>query len=244
MELSPFTNPLTFTNLLDVAVDSVGVDAGLSNDELRQLAGSFDGFDPDTIQNYSLPVEGFRTSGGASVLDLVEGPETDAILNIFRGLEPGEVLPSQVSVEVRNGSGADRQGANTADALSAVGFDAAVQGDAEPTAATTVSYAPGSEAAARLVARHLTSKAVFEVDEELEANHVRLVTGADFSTVVRQPWSEDAVAGPTTTTTTTTTPDPSASTSTTAPSTTTTEPPTTTTTHVGFLPEAPPDEEC
>ena len=242
MELNPFTNPLTFTNLLDVAVDSVGVDAGLSNDDLRNLASSFDGFDPDTIVNYSLPVRGFRTNGGASVLDLEEGPETDAILNIFRGLEPGEVIPSQVTVTVRNGSGAERQGANTADALSAVGFDATVQGDAEHTAATTVYYAPGSEAAARLVARHLTSQAVFQVDEELEPNHVVLVTGDDFTTVVRQPWSEEAVPGPTAATTSTTVTDSSSSSSSTTTS--TTAPPTTTTTHVGFLPEAPPDVEC
>jgi LCP family protein required for cell wall assembly len=248
MAMNPFTNPLTFTNLLDVAVDSVGVDAGLSNDDIRDLAGSFDGFDPDTIVNYALPTRGFRTSGGAAVLDLQEGPEVDAILNVFRGLEPGDVIARQVSVTVRNGSGAERQGANTADALSAVGFDAHVDGDADPIAATTVSYAPGSEAAARLVARHLTSRAVFAVDESLDPNEVLLVTGPDFTTVVRQPWPAEEVPGPTTTTTTTT-----STTATTVPesgeegttTTSTTEPPTTTTTEVvGFLPEAPPGTEC
>lgn len=243
LDLNPFTNPLTFTNLLDAAVESVGVDAGLSNDDLRVLASSFDGFDPETIVNYALPTRGFRTNGGASVLEIIEGPETDAIFNIFRGLEPGEVIAEQVTVTVRNGSGANRQGANTAAALSAVGFEAAVEGDAEATAATTVFYAPGSEAAAQLVARHLTSRAVYELDEELEANEVVLVTGADFTTVVRQPWESDAVPAPTTTTTTTT-----ATTSTlaspSATTTTTTVPETTTTTHVGFLPEAPPGTEC
>jgi LCP family protein required for cell wall assembly len=241
MDMNPFTNPLTFTNLLDVAVDSVGVDAGLSNDDIRDLAGSFDGFDPDTIVNYALPTRGFRTSGGASVLDLEDGPEVDAILNVFRGLQPGDVIPSQVSVTVRNGTGADRQGANTADALGAVGFDATVDGDADPAAATTVSYAPGSEAAARLVARHLTSRAVFAVDESLDVNEVLLVTGPDFTTVVRQPWPAESVPGPTTTTSTTATTAPEGGEETT----TTTEAPTTTTTEVvGFLPEAPPDVEC
>lgn len=246
MDLNPFTNPLTFTNLLDVAVESIGVDAGLSDDDLLGLAQSFDGFDPETIVNYALPTRGFRTSGGASVLELVEGPETDAILNIFRGLDPGEVIAEQVTVTVRNGSGASRQGANTASALSAVGFDAAVEGDAEATAATTVFYAPGSEAAAQLVARHLTSRAVYELDEELDANEVVLVTGADFTTVVRQPWAPEAVPAPTTTTTSTTTSTlPSSATSTTrSTTTTTTVPETTTTTSVGFLPEAPPGTEC
>ncbi len=137
LALNPFTNPLRFTELLDVAVDSVRVDSGLSNDDLRRLANSFDGFDPNTIVNHSLPVRSFTTSGGASVLDLEEGPETDAIFNIFRGLDPGEVLPSQVEVRVQNGSGADRQATETADALAAVGFTSAVDGDAEPSATTT-----------------------------------------------------------------------------------------------------------
>jgi LCP family protein required for cell wall assembly len=238
LRLNPFTNPLTFTELLDVAVESVGVDAGLSNDDLRGLASSFDGFDPDAIVNHALPTEGFRTSGGAAVLDLIDGPETDAVLNIFRGLAPGEVVPSQVAVTVRNGSGADRQGAHTAAALSTLGFDATVQGDAEPTAATTIAYAPGSEFAAWLTARHLTSKATFVVDETLEPNELVLVTGADFTTVVRQPWPEDALVGPSTTTTTTGVPGEGSTTSSTEP------PTTTTTTQVGFLPEAPADVEC
>lgn len=243
--MNPFTNPLTFTNLLDVAVDSVGVDAGLSNDDLRNLASSFDGFDPDTIVNHALPVDGFRTNGGASVLKMVEGPETEAILNIFRGLEPGEVLPNQVTVRVRNGSGTERQAANTAEALSIVGFDAIVDGDADPTAATTVSYAPGSEAAARLLARHLTSRAIYAVDEELDDNSVVLTTGADFTTVVRQPWPDESVPEPTTTTSTTSSTIASSSSSSTSSTTSTTEPATTTTTTViGFLPEAPPGTEC
>ena len=247
LSLNPFTNPLTFTNLLAEAVDSVRVDEGLSNDDLRQLAEDFDGFNPETIINHSLPVEGFRTSGGAAVLDLVEGPQTDAVLNIFRGLEPGDVIPGQVTVEVRNGSGAEQQGTNTAQALAAIGFDAAVFQDAEPHAATTVYYAPGSEAAARLVARHLTSRAVFAVDEELDANQVVLATGDDFTTVVREPWSAADVPGPEgaddTSSTTSTTTDPSSGSSTTS-STSTSSTSTTSTTQVGFLPATPEDVDC
>lgn len=236
LSLNPFTNPLTFTNLLDVAVDSVGVDAGLSNDDLRDLASRFRGFDPETMINYALPTSGFRTNGGASVLRLEEGSE--AIFNIFRGLEPGEFLPDQVSVRVQNGSGADLQGANTRDALSALGFHAEVDGDADPTATTTISYPPGAEGAAQLVARHLTSKAEFVEDPSLDGE-VLLVTGADFTTVVREPWSEEAVPAPTTTTTSTT-----STTGVGDETTTTTVPETTTTTAVGFLPEAPPGTEC
>ena len=232
LAMNPFTNPLTFTNLLDVAVDSVGVDAGMSNDDLRDLASRFRGFDPETIINYALPTSGYRTSGGAAVLRLEDG--ADAIFNIFRGLEPGELVPDQVTVRVRNGTGADRQGANTAEALTAIGFDASVDGDADPTALTTVSYPPGAEFAAQLVARHLTSKAAFVEDASLEGE-VLLVTGSDFTTVVREPWPLEAVPTPTTTTTT----PPVGGTAS-----TTTVPPTTTTTAIGFLPEAPAGTEC
>jgi LCP family protein required for cell wall assembly len=246
LSLNPFTNPLTFANLLQEGVDSVRTDSGLSVDALRDLAARFDGFNPETIVNHSLPVEGFRTSGGAAVLDLIEGPETDAVLNIFRGLEPGDVIPSQVVVEVRNGSGAEQQGTNTAEALAAVGFDAAVFQDADHHAVTTVYYAPGSEAAARLVARHLTSRATFAVDEELDANQVVLATGDDFTTVVREPWSERDVPGPETpddpaTSSTSTTAAGAASSSSSSSSSSTS---TTSTTQVGFLPAAPEDVDC
>jgi LCP family protein required for cell wall assembly len=103
------TDILTLNRLLDVAVDSVSVDGGLSNDDLRDLANRFENFDPSTIRNHSLATYGFRTNGGASVLGLVEDdPSTIAALNVFRGLPPGAVTPELVEVVVRNGSGVDR----------------------------------------------------------------------------------------------------------------------------------------
>jgi LCP family protein required for cell wall assembly len=226
------TDVLTFNRLLDVAVDSVKVDSGLSNDDLRSLAERFRSFDPDTIRNHALPTDPFRTSGGAAALRLVEN-EAQPILNIFRGLPPGAVTPAQVKVAVQNGTGIDGQAGQTAEALAAVGFDTAViQEGHEPLSGTTVQYAPGSEEAARLVARHLTSKAQYMVDETLEQNEVRLVTGADFTTVVREPWPEEAVPAPST-------PQPPGETATSEPTTTTS------TTVIGVIPdEPPPGEEC
>ena len=222
---------LTLNRLLDVAVDSVAVDSGLSNDDLRELAARFRNFDPETIRNHALPTEPFRTSGGAAVLGLLE-EQAEPILNVFRGLPPGAVSVDRVLVEVHNGTGVERPAALTAEALEAVGFQTAVDRDAATTpAATTIAYGAGSEEAARLLARHLTSRAVFEYDPSLEPMRVRLVTGPDFTTVVRQPWPEEAVAPPTTTTPTTI-PEGGSTTTTTAP--------TTTTTVIGVIPDAPP----
>lgn len=225
------TEIVTLNRLLDVAVDSVSVDAGLSNDDLRALANRFRDFDPNTIRNHALPTTPFRTSGGAAVLDLVED-EAQPILNIFRGLPPGAVEPGQVTVEVVNGTGVDRQAAMAAEALDHVGFSTVVNRDAgETPPATTVAYPTGSEEAARLVARHLTSRATFVVDDSLAVNHVRLTTGPDFTTVVLQPWPEADVAAPTTTATTLP-PEGEPTTTTTAP--------TTTTSVIGVIPDAPP----
>ena len=222
---------LTLNRLLDVAVDSVAVDAGLSNDDLRALASRFRNFDPETIRNHALPTVADRTSAGASILRLIED-EAQPVLNIFRGLPPGAVAPDQVVVEVQNGTGVERQATLAAEALEFVGFVTVVDRDAAaPPAATTIHFGNGSEEAARLVARHLSSRAVFVHDPSLEPLRVRLVTGPDFTSVVRQPWSEAAVPVPTTTTTTTAPSDES---------TTTTTAPTTTTTVVGIIPEEPP----
>ena len=232
------TDLVTLNRLLDVGIESVGVDPDLSVDDLRGLASRFSDFDPDTIRNHPLPTEPFRTSGGAAVLRLVD-EQAQQSLNLFRGLPPGAATPSQVFVEVQNGSGVEQQATNTAEALTAVGFQTAVNRDApEPAATTTVHFGPGSEEAARLLARHLTSKATFVEDDSLSPLELRLVTGADFTSVVIEPWPDSEVLAPTTTTTV---PEPGDEGSSTTP---TTLPPTTTTV-VGVLPESPPPgEEC
>ena len=240
--MNPFTNPLTMSNLLDVAVESVGVDHAMSDDDIRDLVAQFEGFNPDTIQNFALPTADFRTNGGAAVLRLDDGAEP--IFNIFRGLDPGEVIENQVTVHVQNGSGVERQAADTAEALAAVGFSTEVDADPEAVTATTVVYSPGSEAAAQLVARHLTSQASFEVDESLDPNEIVLVTGPDFTTVVRQPWAAEAVPAPTTTSTTAPPADDGSGAGEGTGATTTTVPETTTTTAIGFLPQAPDGTTC
>jgi LCP family protein required for cell wall assembly len=235
LDLNPATDLLTFNRLIDVAVDSVGVDENLSNDDIRNLSSRFRDFNPESIINFSLPVDTARDARLGSILNLRER-EAQPILNVFRGLPPDAVTAANVLVEVQNGTGVENQARDAAAALDAVGFETTVNRDApEVPASTTVQYAPGSERAAQLVARHLTSRAVLEVDESLAANEVRLVTGPDFTTVVRQPWPEEAVLLPTTTTTSA---PAGGATSSTVP------PPTTTTTIIGVVPEAPPGVTC
>ena len=222
------SNPLTATELLDIAVANVGTDPSLDLGDLKNLANQVDEFTDTDLTTYSFETKGFRTDGGASVVRLVD---PDPILNVFRGLPPGAVSESGVTVAVRNGSGVAKQATDVTAALQAVGFEVLSPGDAGGQfAQTTIRYAPGSEMAADLVARHLTSRAVLEEDPKLPQNQVTLITGVDFTTVMVEPY-------PAETTTTTTAPPTTA-----APATTDTtvavEGPTTTV--VGHTPGEPP----
>ncbi|MFO7279258.1 MAG: LCP family protein [Thermoanaerobacterales bacterium] len=201
-------NPATLDQLIDVALDGIVVDDELTADDIFDLARRFRSFDPDDLVTYAL--EGTPdTVGEAQVLRLVEGPETEAILSIFRGSSSAEIEPEGVRLVVHNGTGAPRQGAEAAEALRAVGFIASVAGD-EPGAGaegTVVRYPPAQAAAADLVARWLAGGARLEVDETLDG--IELVTGTDWQGVRTEPLptttTSTTLPAPTTTTSTTTT---------------------------------------
>lgn len=201
--LSPgFTDPVRLNRLLDVAIDSVGVDAGLDAGDLLNLARQFEEFSGEELETHTLPVTPSRTAGGASVLELDERA-AQPTLNIFRGLPPGAVAETEVAVTVLNGTGAPRQAADASAALEAVGFVADQPSDAPAYARTTIRYAPGSEYAADLLRRHLSAGARYEVDEDLDVNEVVLVTGENFTTVTEDagPPGPLPETPPTTTTT-------------------------------------------
>ncbi len=235
------SNPATLNDLVNIGVDFVGLDPTLDVTDILGLGRRFAAFDADTLATYSLPATPFRTSAGASVLDL-DTRAAEPILNIFRGLDPSELTPGLVEVTVLNGTGGDGLAGDVSAALGAIGFAIGEPGDTVETFDdSTIYYAPGSENAAARVARHLTSPVQFSVDEDLAPGTVSFVVGRDFTTVHDQP-SPTVPELPTTTTTTTTTTvdDDSDSTSTTiAPESTTT-----TTAPVGYLPDATAAASC
>ena len=176
-------NPARLNRLINVGVDNVGVDPGFTFDDMVSLAKAFSDTNSEDISRHNLEVEDYRTDGGAAVLTLDEAT-SQPVLNIFRGLDPDEITEGMVTVDVANGSGVDGQAQSVMDAMVASGFTAGVvSGDMTPVAATEVRYAPGSERAADLVARHLTAGAVLVEDESLDPFQVSLVTGPDFTTV-------------------------------------------------------------
>jgi LCP family protein required for cell wall assembly len=227
----------TFTGLLNVAKDSVTIDQTIDRGDLFNLVQRFKELQPSDIESYSLPVTNHTTNGGASVL-LVNQAAAQPTLDVFRGVDPTRVTESQVSVQVFNGSGVAGQARDLRQALAAVGFTVGAAGNAPASDETVIQYARGSEMAADLLARHLSSASLLLEDPALGANHLAIVSGKNFTTVMQA-----ARRAATTTTTTATTAPPSASGTTpadSAPATTTTS-----TTVVGIVPgEAPVGVAC
>jgi LCP family protein required for cell wall assembly len=213
--------------LLDTAHDNVTVDSGLGVSQLRTLADQFRDFSVKSLTTYSLPVKLDRSDGGASIVRLVE-TAARPILNRFRGLAAGELREADVSVTVLNGTGHVGEAAAVRGALESVGFAVDGTGNAsQHVDRSTVRYAPGSLAAADLVARHLTNGALLVEDADATSGSVILTVGPEFTTVMQSPFA------PTSTTTTA----PSGTNGTTP---TTAAPTTTTTTVIGHVPGAPP----
>jgi LCP family protein required for cell wall assembly len=205
-------NPVRLNRLVNVAIDTVQVDRGLGVDDIVQLGERFRDLSPDRLQQYALNefVENTITPGGAAVLELDDGPEVEAIFDVFRGIPVDSdrpVSPSTVTVQVLNGSGRLGEARTTTQGLSAAGFHTRAPGDEDSGGAqTVVLYASGQEAKAELVSRYLVAEgAVLREASSLEAADVVLVTGQDFEGIREEPRPPDA---------TTTTAEPEATTTT------------------------------
>jgi polyisoprenyl-teichoic acid--peptidoglycan teichoic acid transferase len=223
-------NPITLDNLIDVGLDSLVVDDLLTADDILDLGGKFRTFNPETLDLYALPVFD-DTVGGASIVRMSD-LEAQPILDLFRGLEAGDVEPGGVRVMVLNGSGRAGEAVATAEALASAGFGVAGTGEADTFGLerTTIRYAPGQLPAADLVARWLVSGAeLVEVPGEELGADVVLVTGTDYAGLRTEP-----EASTTSTTGSTTTTAPGETTSTTS----------TTSTTIGIVPEQPDEVSC
>ena len=211
-------NPIRLNRLVNVAIDTVKVDRGLGVDDIVSLGERFRDLSPERLQQYALNefVVNETTSAGAAVLELEDGPEVQAIFDVFRGNPVDSdrpVSPSSVTVQVLNGSGRPGEARTTTEGLQAAGFRTQPPGDEDSGGAqTVVLYASGQEAKADLVSRYLVAEgAGLREASSLEAADVVLVTGQDFDGIREEP----RPAGATTTTvdaetTTTTAPELSA----------------------------------
>jgi len=181
--------------ILSSTADNLLLDKGFGAKQLVDLARSFKGFSGEQIQSHALPVYPDMTSGGASILRLDQLAAED-ILNTFRGLPPGTVLPSSVTLGVSGASGVAGQSAAVVTRLSGLGYRASAAGDIAKQSRTTVRYAPGYRAQADLVARQLAAGADLKEDAAMKKSKIPvvLIVGQDYTDALDK-------AVPTTTTT-------------------------------------------
>ena len=79
------------------------------------------------------------------------------------------------------------------DELTRIGFIPVSPGNTDTTPATTLRYAPGRAAQARLVARYLVGPVTFEESDQVVGMDVVLVTGTDFQGTLTEPKADDQV---------------------------------------------------
>ncbi len=185
-----FSNPVKLNGVLSALVPKVGVDENLDAGDIVSLARRFEDFDAENLETFSLPTSSDRSPAGASV-EMLQEDEAEPMLNIFRGLPPGTISPSSVTVQVVNGTGVAGQAAEVSTALTDIGFEVVEPASLEERyTRTTVRFGEGADTGARLVARHVTGGAALVPDPELDEGEVVLVTGADLTTLHTQPSPE------------------------------------------------------
>jgi len=202
------TDALKLKGLVDAALGSVTIDKSLGINDVLGLGRRFAKFDPDRLQTHSIPVEGFRTSGGAAVVAIKQA-EAKPVLDIFRGTATVAVTTTttpppkidQVAVDIRNASGRDGQGRRVSYVLGSGGFQIGVVDSGTDVAArSVVEYPKGFKAMAETVVPFISPTPTLRQVKSLPPGKVRLVMGQDF-TKVFTPSAKD-LPKPTTTSTT------------------------------------------
>ncbi len=212
-------NPSTAVGVVNAAAGSVTLDETLDVGTIVSLLGSFQSFNPDSLESVQVPtVGGLR--GGVAYQDVV-WDEAEPLLVPFRGVDPGAPLqPRNVIVDVSGPDSRADELAGIAGQLDAAAFDAEVVEDGSRQERTSITYGPNGREAAILLATQLDIVPEFDLDEDLPGARVVLEVGSDFGTVRTEAIPVDQLPAdllpPATTTT-----DPTEGTSTTdAPSTT------------------------
>ncbi len=194
------TEVRTVDRLLQSGGRNLVLDDGVGPLDLVGLARVFAQVGSDGFHRHSLPVSGFRTSGGASVLALDEAG-AQSTLDFFRPSVPAPeavetVARRDVVVDVLNGARVTGIAGVTADELLAAGFTVGEIGNAESVPSTVIRYPTAQRDAAGTLAAVLPVPVVFEADDSLVT--VTLVVGPEFPGLNPAPATADDPAAPAT----------------------------------------------
>jgi len=184
------TNPARLADLVGVAERNVTIDDELDPRDLLKLGQRFRSLEPGTLTPLKLPTEQADFGGAQNNVVVVDQSAADEILDVFRGVVPGQdvVTPSSVHTRVLNGSQRAGEANAARNDLVAAGFNTADASSASvQLETTTVRYAEGQRAKAELLASYLASPPTLEEDPTVRTVDVVLVTGLDYDGVLSGP---------------------------------------------------------
>ena len=185
------SNPLKVKHLLSALGGSVTTDTKFSSRNLLDLATSLRNFSPSRVTFATVPVAdaSYSVPGLGSTL-LWDVPAAQAMFTLINQDKPVDdsrddktLRPSQVTVQVLNGSGTSGLGSKTKRELERSGFqspNAAKTADA-PADRTTIRYS-GEDGAAKALLRAVPGAQLQKVDGL--GDTVELVIGKDFTGTV------------------------------------------------------------
>ena len=163
----------SIADTINAAKDAIVLDEILKVQQLIDLAQQFSDFNPESLTRFALPVS---DDIPLNALRLIEGPQTEAILDVFRGR-------STVSLDVASSSGSDDEADALAEALDlGPGFGAMIVDGAVEASRSELRFSADRRSDAVEVYRHLDGVDAVEVDE---AGVLTLVVTADDEVAVR-----------------------------------------------------------
>ncbi|MDP1795246.1 MAG: LCP family protein [Acidimicrobiales bacterium] len=186
-------NPIKLNSLISAGIGNVKIDDALSNKDILSLGKRFKSLEPEAVDMLTLPTEGFKTSGGASVLRL-KPAETREIVDRFNGVAPPEttggvvpnISPTTVRVLVLNGTGVNGQAGQVQRSLTAVGFGSGGVGDAPGgfgKSSTEIRYGAGQLQKAQLLQAYMVNGAKLVLDSTLKGGDLQLIVGSGYGGV-------------------------------------------------------------
>lgn len=185
-------NPITDNSLMGALAPQLAVDSKLSLPTMVNLILTFHSVDPNKIPEYTLPVQVdpnnyiYQGSNYGSVVFPV-WPQDQQVINQFLGTggsTSGQLSPSQLTVQVLNGSGVYNQATQVSGELQAYGYQITQVGDTNVAGQpdeTVVRYAPGQLDAAKALASQLSGNVALAQASLPQGTDLQVVTGSYLS---------------------------------------------------------------
>jgi LCP family protein required for cell wall assembly len=176
------TSPALLLDVLDIAADELVVSNSFSVvSDGRNLASWFSGIDDDSLFTDSLDVVDLPKNATRTDDRLGFGPGAEAQLDIFRGINPLDVVAKRIDLTVL---GLNR--VTVSDALNEVDF-VAVPRPTESGGELVIRYGIGGHQAANLVAAYLDATVDFVADDSLFGHEIILELGSVAPQVLAAP---------------------------------------------------------